>query len=481
MEADLSFPGRRRILYGIVRARHAGDTGLLEGASIRQMVLFREEARKIVHIAFGLVALSLRWLSTIEAALVALCALAFNRFIFRRVGGMFISRSELGYDRGIVLYPLAVLVIILLFPGRPELAAVCWIILAFGDGVATLVGRSFPLAPLPWNPRKSVSGLVSFIAAALPAAWLVYHFVTEVGALRWPLLLIALVVVASAIAESLPLNLDDNFVVPLVSVVTIALSATLWRAPALSIDPPVLIWIGLNAALAILGFVLRSVTLSGMITGFVLGSILILFAGWQLYVVLLLFFVIGSTATRAGYDRKASMGLAQERGGRRGFTHAFSNVGGAAILALLIPASTIDPLLLWIAAMAALATATADTVASELGQIWGRRPFLPLSFRRVPPGTEGAVSVEGTLAGAAAAVVVAVAAAMLLPVETGSRWQIGAIIATAAVVGSWIESVVGSWNRKQTEPIPNGALNFFNTMAGAAIAFFVASVMMGEG
>jgi uncharacterized protein (TIGR00297 family) len=467
-------------LYGIVRFVTL-HTEAPEATSIRQILQFREEARKIVHIAFGLVALSLRWLSTVEAALVAVCALAFNRFIFRRVGGMLIARSELGYDRGIVLYPLAVLVIILLFPGRPELAAVCWIILAFGDGVATLFGRNLPLAPLPWNPQKSVSGLVSFVAAALPAAWLGYHFVTDAGALKWPFLLIAIVVVSAAIAESLPLNLDDNFVVPLVSVVTIALSATLWRAPVFAADITAFVWLGINAVLAILGFALRSVTISGMITGFVFGSILILFAGWQLYVVLLLFFVIGSAATRAGYAKKTSMGLAQERGGRRGFTHAFSNVGVAATLALFVSASTIDPLLLWIAAIAALATAAADTVASELGQIWGRRAFLPLSFRSVPPGTEGAVSVEGTAAGAAAAVVVAVAGAMLLPVETGSRWQIGAIIVMAAVVGSWLESVVGSWNRRQSEPVPNGALNFFNTMAGAAIAFAVASVVMGGG
>ena len=52
-----------------------------------------------------------------------------------------------------------------------------------------------------------------------------------------------------------------------------------------------------------------------------------------------------------------------------------------------------------IAFVAALAAGGSDTIASEIGKAWGRRTFLFPSFRRVAPGTSGAISLEGTAAG----------------------------------------------------------------------------------
>ena len=55
---------------------------------------------------------------------------------------------------GIVLYPTAVLALVLCFPTRPEIVAATWGILAAGDGFATLVGVHVRSARLPWNPRE---------------------------------------------------------------------------------------------------------------------------------------------------------------------------------------------------------------------------------------------------------------------------------------------------------------------------------------
>ncbi|MDX1582287.1 MAG: DUF92 domain-containing protein [Thermoanaerobaculia bacterium] len=440
--------------------------------------LSREGARKLVHISFGFFAFSLRWLTTGQAALVAFAALLFNRFVLPRVGGKRIARTEHGYDLGIVIYPLAVLILIVSFPTRPELAAVAWITLAFGDGMATLVGRNVPLVRLPWNRDKSWSGLIAFVAIAFPVGCSGWIFVAGMGEgleqIAW---IVFGTVLASAFAESLVLHLDDNIVVPLTSGLSIALLSTFERFPSPALDVMTIAWLSANAFLAVLGYFARSVSLSGMAGGFVLGSILIAFAGWQLYVVLLIFFIVGSVVTKLGYRRKEAMGLAQEEGGRRGFCHAFSNVGIASILALSIPASSIDPRLLWLAAFASLATATADTTASEIGQLYGRRAFLPLTFRRVPTGTEGAISYEGTVAGAIAAMGVAVAGIWLLPFDLGPVIVVSTL-AGSAILGSWIESVAGSWNRKREQRVPNGALNFFNTLVGALIAFAVASIVL---
>jgi uncharacterized protein (TIGR00297 family) len=122
--------------------------------------------------------------------------------------------------------------------------------------------------------------------------------------------------------------------------------------------------------------------------------------------------------------------------------------------------------------IASLATAAADTTASEIGQLAARRAFLPLTLRAVPVGTEGAISVEGTVAGLAAGFVVAVASVLALHYGL-LRVELAAIffITAAAFLGSYLESIAGSWNRKRIVPVPNGVLNFFNTAAGALLLY----------
>jgi uncharacterized protein (TIGR00297 family) len=231
-----------------------------------------------------------------------------------------------------------------------------------------------------------------------------------------------------------------------------------------------------------------------MIGGFILGCVLILFGGWQLYVVLLAFFVLATLGTKLGYQRKAKAGLAQEGGGRRGFSHAFSNVGVAAICVVLAGTGITTPAVLWLAAAASLVTATADTMSSEIGQLIGRRAYLPLTFRKVPPGTEGAVSLEGTMAGLfSAAFVGAIAVVMWSSAQVPNRRffdvlsqvvlnaatlpRIGVAVALftfSAFAGSYAESIAGSFNRRMKLQIANGALNFFNTAVGATVMFLIA-------
>lgn len=431
-----------------------------------------ELARKAVHIAFGFAALSLAWLTTLEAAIVAACAFLFNWKILPHAGGKSISRDRRGTDRGILLYPLAVFALILSFPGRPEIAAACWGIIAFGDGLATVAGKLFPIVPLRWNRAKSLGGFLTFVIAGTAAAFLLWSYVrpSNVG---WLIVVTSLATLGAAIAESLELGIDDNITVPAASalafVYLLSFDAFAVLLPAVSDRYALLA----NLVLAVVGWIAKSVSASGMIGGFLLGSLLVLFGGWELYTLLIVFFVLGSGTTKLGYGKKAERGLAQESGGRRGFTHAWSNVGVATLLAIAAAFSSRAELL-WIAAAASLATATADTVASEIGQLLGRRAFLPDSLRRVERGTEGAISIEGTAAGAIGAIILAAVAAWAFGHRFGfasfAAAKVFAVIAVAAIAGSYIESLAGSYNRRSGAGIPNGALNFFNTLVGALLA-----------
>ena len=431
-----------------------------------------ETLRKSIHIAIGFLAITLKWLPWRLAAAIAALAAVTNWLVLHRVVGKRVSRHERGYDAGIVLYPLAVSALILIFNWHISLAAVAWVILAFGDGFATLAGRAMPIAPLPWNRDKSWGGSLTFvIAAGIAAAATAVFFGSP------SLTAVAATVVIAAIVESLPLGLDDNVTVPAAAAASLAILAV---QPFVGevVQPPIAWpWIVVNTVLAILGYALRTVDLSGMITGWLLGVIVILGGGPPLYVALLAFFVVGTACTRLGYARKARAGLAQEKGGRRGAGHAFANVGVAAICSIACWRGLgLVPLFMGITS---LATAAADTAGSEIGQLLGKRAFLPLTFRRVERGTEGAISIEGTLAGALGALLVAAAGTTMtahhlrpgfMGMVTIDRTHTITVVAVCAILGSLIESITGSLTRN----VPNHAMNFFNTAVGALL-FWIAS------
>lgn len=441
-----------------------------------------ELLRKSLHIAFGFGAFALKWLSWEVAAMVCVAAIVSNWLVLHRLVGRGVSRHERGYDEGIVFYPVAVLLLILVFRHQLHYAAIGWALLAFGDGVATLAGKAIRGASLPWNRDKSWAGFIAFFVVGSAMAIAVAYWMDY----REPVVVL-IAALAAAITESLALGIDDNLAVPFAASVALVIAGIEVIQP-FSVWPQTTTWLIVNGVLAIVGYFTRSVSFSGAIGGWVLGAILILGAGWPLYVALLAFFVIGTAATKLGYARKARVGLAQEGGGRRGFSHAFSNVGVAAICAVAVSrlarsmhSSTVEiELLPMFMGIAALATAAADTTASEIGQLLGRRAFLPLNLRRVPVGTEGAISIEGTLAGAMAGFLVALAGAAavgqlfgdIVAFSSDYVWGMVLLLTLCAFAGSYLESVAGSWNRKRISPVPNGVLNFFNTAAGALLMYF---------
>jgi uncharacterized protein (TIGR00297 family) len=227
----------------------------------------------------------------------------------------------------------------------------------------------------------------------------------------------------------------------------------------------------INAMLALGAWRAKTVTAGGAITGWVLGTWLYGFAGWRGFLMLGLFFVLGTVATRMGYGKKAALGIAQEKGGRRGPSHALANAGAGAAFAALAATTPYGPALT-LAMVAAFATAASDTVASEIGQAYGRRHVMITTFRSVEPGTEGAVSIEGTLAGAAAAAVVAATAwAIGLVPPAGIAW-----VVIAAFVATSLESYAGAFGFGRTR-VANEIANFGNTVVGGGVAVGLAWIV----
>ncbi|RMF73785.1 MAG: DUF92 domain-containing protein [Acidobacteria bacterium] len=436
-----------------------------------------EPARRAVHIGMGAFAFALHWLSWPTAAACAGLALLHNAFVLPRYGrrGLFRGAArERGLDAAIVFYPASVLLLILALRERLDLVAAAWMFMAVGDGLAGLVGQALGArsGALPWNPRKSWAGTAAFVIAGVPASVAALWFVSGTAPTMQEAVACLVTGIAVAVLESLESGIDDNLLVPL------AAGGLLWVLAA-GIEPEMLaaslarpagqiaLAIGVNGVVAAAAWFARSVDTGGAVHGAVLGTAIWLLAGGGAFVVLLGFFVLGSVATRLKYREKQAAGIAQERGGRRGARHAWANAGAPALFALLLAGTGSSG---WaIALVAALCTALADTLGSEIGQAWGRRTVLITTFRPVAPGTDGAVSLEGTLAGVAGAALLAgiAAAAGVVPAAAIP------VAVAAAFVGTTLESYTGAL-LERARMIDNEMQNLLNTLAGGLVALALA-------
>jgi uncharacterized protein (TIGR00297 family) len=398
-----------------------------------------------------------------------------------------------GFSWGIALYPATVLTLILVFHRRLELAAAVWGLLAFGDGMATLGGLLVGGPRLPWNRRKSWAGLAAFIlfgtaASAFLIRWTQRAFLDAIvrgaetpdwvgGSFLWTagdpslpfnlfLILGCLVgATAAALAESLDSGIDDNILVPLAGGATLWITSLVeqpwwWALDSAQLGSQFALGAAVNGLLALAALAAGGVGRSGALWGWVLGTALYGLAGWRGFLMLLIFFVLGTGTTKCGYAKKAALGIAQERGGRRGARNAFANVSAGLIFAFLA-LSTDYQAVMTVAMVAAFATATCDTVSSEIGQAYGRRHYLITTLRGVRPGTDGAVSVEGTVSGWLGAALVALPA-----------WGVGLIdppglvaVVVGAVAGTTFESYLDAWGRGRLR-LDNELVNFLNTLVG---------------
>jgi uncharacterized protein (TIGR00297 family) len=330
---------------------------------------------------------------------------------------------------------------------------------------------------LPWNARKGWAGFAAFavfgaIGAAVLTAWTLR---LPIAAWVSPTVLVIVVPLAlvCALVESMPTALDDNLTVPVAGACVLPLLA-MAEPDVLFGDPGfpgrLLMGLAINAVIAALAWKARSIDGPGAASAIVIGTLITAALGLPGLAVMVAFFVVGSAVTKLGYRVKAARGIAQEKGGARGWRNAWANGGVAAVLALMAGLTVGETRALFVLAYAAaVATAAADTGSSEIGKAYGRRTFLITTFRPVPPGTEGAISLEGTAGGFAAGAIVAFVGA-----GTGlysPAWAL--VIAFAGLLGSLAESVIGTVAERRGW-LDNDLLNALNTAIGAGILMLMA-------
>jgi len=247
-----------------------------------------------------------------------------------------------------------------------------------------------------------------------------------------------------------------------------------------------------SAAIAYVAFRAHALDRSGALAAFAVGTATCAGLGLSGACVLLAFFVSSVGLSRVDKARKRATLVEVDKTGARDAAQVFANGGIAAVCAL---GAIVFDARFAIAFAGAFATAAADTWATEIGTLVKRPPRSILTFKPVAAGLSGGVTLAGTLASVAGALVVAAAALSLSP---------HAFVAVAAggIVGALADSLLGAsvqalrWcprceRATEREPhscgtvtqplrgiawLGNDAVNLAATACGAAGAILIARV-----
>ena len=245
---------------------------------------------------------------------------------------------------------------------------------------------------------------------------------------------------------------------------------------------PWLVAVGLNAVLLAAVWLVpkKLLTPAGILNAWLLGVLIWGTLGWKGYAIVCVYFIVGSSVTRIGIEQKEAEGIAEKRSGARGPENVWGSAFTAALCAIGIgfinfsgtrEAVFLSSLLI-LGYVASFCTKLSDTCASEVGKAYGKRTFLITTLQPVPRGTEGAVSLEGTLAGIFASVILAMLG-----------WGIGLIdvwgiiwCLLAAFIATNLESVIGATLQSRWQWLTNELVNVLNTLIGAATAMLFAFI-----
>lgn len=329
--------------------------------------------------------------------------------------------------------------------------------------------------------RRRIEVQRRFAAGEVPPVYLWFFGAALVAglAVSWALgkqepLIVLMGVVVAVLLKAILADREDAFLVEMLGV---AMTVYLFDDLDFSVN-------GLNLlAAAILAFSFgyfayraRAMDLSGLFSGALIGMLLIVFADVRWFVILLVFFVLGAVTTRYRFDYKRRIGVEEEKSGVRGYRNVFAN-GIVAAAAAVLYGMTYHPASIALF-LGAVATAAADTVASEIG-VTGRTPYLITTFERVRAGTNGGVTFVGEVAAGLAALVIGLVAFLLGVADPAMLL----VTVAAGLVGTNADSVIGALFENRGL-IGNSGTNLLATLSGgvfAALFFLGAATVPGAG
>ena len=301
------------------------------------------------------------------------------------------------------------------------------------------------------------------VAAFLAASWIIYwqgllvsynlvFFIAVIGA------------VTGSLFESIPSKIDKNISVPLGSGMTMWIFEEFryWVPPE-----EIVVALAFSFFLGVLAYRAKIADVSALLSAALLGVLIIVFSGLSWFLLLLTFFILGGGFTRYKYAYKESKGIAQAKDGIRSYENVFSNSTAALVLAVAYGVFPEHSLPIIYAYMGTVATATGDTLASEIGTTAKGRPRMITTLKPSEPGADGAVSLLGEFAAILGSAVIGILAYLL---GVSDNFILTVLITTAGgFFGTNIDSLLGATLQKRGV-LSNSGVNFVATFTGAGIS-----------
>jgi uncharacterized protein (TIGR00297 family) len=320
--------------------------------------------------------------------------------------------------------------------------------------------------------QTSADDLNTYLYYIISTAWagvLVMAYLNERA-----ILTVIFGIIAAVLLKVILLRYEDSLVIE-----GIGIAMTMWLIQELNYKAD----LQMVVAAVIVGFTFgyfafraRTADLSGLFSAALVGIILLVFAapqGPQWFLIMLTFFILGSTATKYKFEYKKRIGVEQGKSGARGYRNVFANGIVAAAAAVLF--GVFQQPIFVVMYVGCVATAAADTLASEIG-VTGGIPRMITTLKKVPIGTNGGITVRGETVALIGGFIVSVVA-MFLNVITPMEM---AICTLTGFVGTNIDSVLGAtfenrgfWG--------NAGTNLLATLGGGIFAGALYLALAGSG
>jgi uncharacterized protein (TIGR00297 family) len=347
--------------------------------------------------------------------------------------------------------------------GMPDHVFVGTVVLVgYGNFGGQLV-RAYVSEPIVAMAGFVVTGFLAAAAGQMLTAW----SIGQTAAVPMIAFLSASGALLAALLRAVLFQRDDPLVMATVSLL-------LWLFVSFPLDittTRIGVALVVTVVLGYVSYALETASLPGMLTGVLLGLLTIVLGDYGWFAMLIAFFGIGGLSSKYRYEKKQARGIAEENEGARGSGNVLANslVALAAVLAAAASPGMGVPARVFLFAFAgSVAAALSDTLSSEIGGLYDN-PRLITDFRVVEPGTDGAITWQGELAGLAGAIIIA-------GIGVGTFGTIGfpggGVIVAAGVAGMTVDSILGA--TVEGRFVGNQGVNFLATLAAGIVGMGLA-------
>ena len=474
---------------------------------LKKLKVHPHTTRRFVHILVGCLVCVGPFLfeSHYPLLLVALIFTVLNFFAIKKDLLKGIHETD-RVSYGTVYFPISFFILVCWF-WQKDLAILqtSMLIMALGDPVASWVGesRKKPRIFKILTEKKSLQGstamfLVSFAVAVFSMK--IFRVIFEdQAAISWQTAVIFgfFTAIFATGAETISHKGTDNLMVPLGA--GIILDALYNGSPEL--QGQLMLWMGITVVIALVAYAIKALSLSGAVGAWLLGTVVFGLGGAEWMIPVIMFFVFSTLLTKMGKKHKKKLETVFEKTGNRDIYQVFAN-GGIAMIAVMCWhfLSTHWPnieLFWYMIFLGSIAAATADTWGTEIGAFSTHEPISIKTFRHVPQGTSGGLTIIGTLGALFGAFLIALTGkfSLLYFADINISWTAVAAISLVGLLGALVDSYLGATiqaqfkcpschkitertNHCDNEHIPlvsghklitNDVVNFANTAAGGLL------------